>query len=257
MNRFGFGIKSHLSMANYNPGYHSQLSASTMNSISPEFRVEDLPPTAYYIPDFLSQEREELIMRQIHRTPMVRWTQLKNRRLINFGGLPHRRGMIPEPLPSWLQAIVNEVNAIGHLPSESPANHVLLNEYTPGQGIMPHVDGNLFFPTITTLNLGSHAILKFYDPPSSEALDTSATHPRYRFGLLLQPRSMLVLKDELYHDFFHGIDESKEDSVDNNVRNLIRAGVEVGDKVKRNTRVSLTIRNVPRTSKAKILLGHR
>lgn len=224
-----------------------------MNFISPDFRVEDLPPTAYYIPDFFSHEREELIMRQIYKTPMIRWTQLKNRRLINFGGVPHTRGMIAEPLPSWLQDIVNEVNAVGHLPSENPANHVLLNEYTPGQGIMPHVDGNLFFPTITTLNLGSHTILKFYDPPSSEA----ATHPRYRFGLLLQPRSMLILKDELYHDFFHGIDESTEDSVDENVRNSIRAGVEIGDKVKRNTRISLTIRNVPRTSKAKILLGHR
>ena len=61
---------------------------------------------------------------------------------------------------------MNEVNTIGHLPSGSQANHVLLNEYTPGQGIMPHVDGNLFFPTITTLNLGSHAMLKFYDQPS-------------------------------------------------------------------------------------------
>ena len=86
--------------------YYSQLSASAMSSISPDFRVEDLPPTAYYIPDFLSQEREEQIMRQIYRTPTVRWTQLRNRRLINFGGVPHPRGMIAEPLPSWLQVWV-------------------------------------------------------------------------------------------------------------------------------------------------------
>ena len=68
---------------------------------------------------------------------------------------------------------------------------------------------------------------------------------------------MLILKDELYHDFLHGIDESTEDSVGDSVRNLIPAGVEIGDKVKRSTRISLTIRNVPRTSKAKILLGQR
>ena len=68
---------------------------------------------------------------------------------------------------------------------------------------------------------------------------------------------MLILKDELYHDFLHGIDESTEDSVDDSVRNLIPAGVDIGDKVKRSTRISLTIRNVPRTSKAKILLGQR
>ena len=45
-----------------------------------------------------------------------------------------------------------------------PPNHVLLNEYLPGQGIMPHLDGNLFFPTITTINLGSHTVLNLYHP---------------------------------------------------------------------------------------------
>ena len=222
-----------------------------MSSISPDFRVEDLPNTAYYIPDFLSQEREEQIMREIYRTPSVRWTQLRNRRLINFGGVPHPRGMIAEPLPSWLQAIVDEVNNIGHLPSGSQANHVLLNEYTPGQGIMPHVDGDLFFPTITTITLGSHTILKFYDSPSGDG------QPTYKHGLLLRPRSLLILKDELYHNFLHGIDESTEDCVDENVRNLTSSGSLVGDTVKRSTRVSLTIRNVPKTSRLKLLVGHR
>ena len=31
-------------------------------------------------------------------------------------------------------------------------NHVLVNEYLPGQGIMPHTDGPLFHPTIATVN---------------------------------------------------------------------------------------------------------
>ena len=30
-------------------------------------------------------------------------------------------------------------------------NHVLVNEYLPGQGIMPHTDGPLFHPTIATV----------------------------------------------------------------------------------------------------------
>ena len=81
--------------------------------------------------------------------------------------------------------------------------------------------------------------------------------PKYRFGLLLQPRSMLILKDELYHNYLHGIDEVSEDDVDDSVRNLSRAGVKVGQKIQRKTRVSLTIRNVPRTSKAKMLLSAR
>ena len=36
-------------------------------------------------------------------------------------------------------------------------NHVLVNEYLPGQGIMPHTDGPLFHPTIAT-------VLRFYSP---------------------------------------------------------------------------------------------
>ena len=70
--------------------------------------------------------------------------------------------MIAEPLPSWLQSLVDRVNAVGHLPKQSQANHVLLNEYLPGQGIMPHVDGDLFYPTISTLNVGSHTVINFY-----------------------------------------------------------------------------------------------
>ena len=75
----------------------------TMNSISPDLRLEDLPSSAYYVPDFLSREREDLLIREIYKTPKVRWTQLRNRRLINFGGVPHPKGMIAEPLPTWLQ----------------------------------------------------------------------------------------------------------------------------------------------------------
>ena len=33
-------------------------------------------------------------------------------------------------------------------------NHILLNEYLPGQGIIPHLDGDLFYPTIATVSLG-------------------------------------------------------------------------------------------------------
>ena len=87
---------------------------------------------------------------------------LKKVKIMSHSALAMHKPVSMQNFPT--QGIVDEVNS--HFPENSPANHVLLNEYTPGQGIMPHVDGNLFFPTITTVNLGSHAILKFYDPPS-------------------------------------------------------------------------------------------
>ena len=32
-----------------------------------------------------------------------------------------------------------------------------------GQGIMPHLDGPMFYPTISTISLGSHTVLNFYN----------------------------------------------------------------------------------------------
>lgn len=39
-------------------------------------------------------------------------------------------------------------------------NHILLNEYLPGQGISPHLDGDLFYPTIATVSLGTFPALE-------------------------------------------------------------------------------------------------
>lgn len=77
---------------------------------------------------------------------------------------------------------------------ENTPNHVLVNEYTPGQGIMvitsctlsiqgssskcvinflchapfcqPHLDGALYHPVVTTVSIGSHTLLDFYHPIS-------------------------------------------------------------------------------------------
>ena len=38
-------------------------------------------------------------------------------------------------------------------------NHILLNEYLPGQGISPHLDGDLFYPTIATVSLGNSILI--------------------------------------------------------------------------------------------------
>lgn len=51
------------------------------------------------------------------------------------GGLPHPRGMVPERLPPWLQRYVDKVSDLS-LFGGLPANHVLVNQYLPGEGIM-------------------------------------------------------------------------------------------------------------------------
>lgn len=60
---------------------------------------------------------------------------------------------------------------------------------------------------------------------------------------------------QVYEEYLHSIEEAGEDLVGEAVRNLgLCDGVNVGDRLKRGTRVSLTIRNVPKVSKFKLRL---
>lgn len=220
-----------------------------------KYKVASLPATAYYIPDFITKDEEELLISQIGKTPGPKWTQLSKRRLQNWGGIPHPKGMIAEKIPDWLQKSVIKANKLGVF-DEKLANHVLLNEYLPGQGIMPHLDGPLFYPTIATLSLGSHCVEHFYSQAEEEG---EATHKQFEerivASLLVEPRSLLILKDDMYHKFLHGIEEISEDCLSENVVNVNPSDI---DSVKqRTTRISLTIRHVPKTSKMKLLLGKK
>lgn len=77
------------------------------------FFSQQCPASAFYIPSFISEQEEETIFTQIANTPKPKWTQLSNRRLINYGGVPHKNGMIAEELPNWLKDKVKAVNDLG------------------------------------------------------------------------------------------------------------------------------------------------
>ncbi|KAK0135776.1 Alpha-ketoglutarate-dependent dioxygenase alkB 6 [Merluccius polli] len=236
------------------------------------FVVADAPPTVYYVPDFISEDEEAYLLAQVYKSPIPKWTQLSGRRLQNWGGLPHPRGMLAEKMPGWLQTYCDRLSALGAF-SGNAANHVLVNEYKPGEGIMPHVDGPLYHPTVTTVSLGSHTLLDFYRPlgggggaqagPGGGGSDGDGGEPqteesRYQFSLLLRPRSLLVLQDHMYRSLLHGVQPRRQDTLTDRVVNLPCAGAgAVGDTLTRGTRVSLTIRHVPKVMKTKLFLGKK
>lgn len=81
---------------------------------------------------------------------------------------------------------------------------------------------------------------------------------RYFLSLLLEPNSLLILQNDMYKKYLHGIAMSREeDTITEGVVNHKHLGtpVEMGDILKRTTRVSLTIRHVPKTIKVKLKLG--
>ena len=78
---------------------------------------------------------------------------------------------------------------------------------------------------------------------------------RYLMSVLLEPRSLFLLTEDLYHNFLHGIAERTSDEVTDRVANLDTCHPSVGDILLRKTRISLTIRNVPKILKFKLNLG--
>lgn len=67
-------------------------------------------------------------------------------------------------LQPLLQRLARDTQIFG--PGRDP-NHVLLNAYKPGQGIMPHQDGPLYHPGVCILSLGSPTVMHFTRKSSS------------------------------------------------------------------------------------------
>lgn len=210
-----------------------------------------IPPSIYYVPNFITELEESSIISRVNSVPRPKWTQLMNRRLQNWGGIPHPKGMIAEEIPPWLQNYLNRIKNLQLMNGKVP-NHVLVNEYCPGQGIMPHVDGDLFYPTITTITCGSHTVLNFRENVATDDIDEMKVPST--FSLLVERKSLLVVQKDMYENFLHSIDDIRTDSISNDIANLSFCSrvYSPGDIIERQTRISLTIRHVPKTSKIKI-----
>ncbi|GLC61181.1 hypothetical protein PLESTB_001728400 [Pleodorina starrii] len=282
-------------------------------------RVAPHLPTLFYIPDYVVPEQEAQSLREA-RASKAKWVQLSGRRLQNLGGVVHAKGLIPAPLPSWLQPLLGrlaEEGGEGGLYGGQPPNHVLVNSYMPGEGIMPHEDGPAYHPVVAILSLGAPAVLRFRRKPKPEddssvpaatggpparrgsgAESTSLLQPPelpqqqqqqrpssppqetpesvagagagpgagvaagegpgyevarpqqcppYIASVLLQPRSLVIFRDEAFTDCLHCIEEVSEELLDESVANLDMYGLSPGTTLPRGgERISLTVRRVAR-----------
>ncbi|XP_057446466.1 uncharacterized protein LOC130738494 [Lotus japonicus] len=187
------------------------------------YKVGSLP-TVFYVPDFITDSEETFLLHNIYGVNASKWKPMKNRRLQNWGGVVHEKGLLPQPLPPWLTNLTKRMyEELGLFPS--PLNHVLINEYLPNQGIMPHQDGPAYFPVVAILSLGSPAVMDF-TPHARLKLDSQDNTDKdseggtleigeekwlddhHPFSVLLMPRSLLIFKDQAYSDYLHGIQDS-------------------------------------------------
>eukprot|EP00118_Oscarella_pearsei_P012531 m.92915 g.92915 ORF g.92915 m.92915 type:complete len:92 (+) comp36763_c0_seq11:32-307(+) len=55
------------------------------------FLVKEAPPNIYYCPEYITKEEHDYLERQVYAAPQPKWTQLSNRRLQNWGGVPNAK----------------------------------------------------------------------------------------------------------------------------------------------------------------------
>ncbi|KAM0894216.1 hypothetical protein ACQ4PT_024622 [Festuca glaucescens] len=200
----------------------------------PDYAIGSIP-TVLYVPDFISQTEQSQLLHHIYQAPVPKWKTLKNRRLQNWGGVVHEKGLLQQALPPWLTKITDKIcQWTGLFPSA--INHVLINEYHPNQGIMPHQDGPAYFPVVAIISLASPVVIDFtphgklrgheYTCPqtvqsdelqesngSNKVEDTKEADPA-SLSLLLVPCSLLIFKDQAYTDFLHGIQDNELHNLD-------------------------------------------
>lgn len=97
------------------------------------FIIPNAPETFFYVPDFIDAETEAELLQNIYAAG--KWQYLAHRRLQIWGGTPHPKGMIAEKIPEWLHSLMDRISGLGVF-GPFRANHVLINEYKSGEGIM-------------------------------------------------------------------------------------------------------------------------
>lgn len=202
-----------------------------------------------------------LTLNQISGAPKPKWKQLSHRRLQTWPSDLVQDRLLEAPLPAWLdEPVVSRLLSIppaaddkfASLFASSPhkrPNHVLINEYPPGVGIMAHKDGAAYHPVVCTVSLGASLCLNIHSSKEDGALN-----PEPAFRILQEPRSLLITTDDLYTQYLHGIADIQADvglspeTVSN--WDMLRTPEDFANGVsQRSIRTSLTYRDVLRVSK--------
>lgn len=164
-----------------------------------------------YIKDFITADKEQELLAIINATP---FDDTLSRRTQQYGytysyGQNAKVTRAEKEIPREFNEIVEKIGKF---------NQVIVNEYTPGQGIGPHTDHiYLFGDTIVSVSLMSPIVMTF-------------TNGSETVNMLLEPRSAVILKGDARYKWRHAIAPRKSDTID-------------GVSYSRSIRISITFRN--------------
>ncbi len=166
----------------------------------PEYEADKGPAGSIHKPDWLSAEEASALLDAIDAQP---WSTALKRRVQQYGrryDYSDRtlKSDVP-PLPDFLRPLMERLVKEGHF--KRLPEQIIVNEYTPGQGIAKHVDHEQHFgKTVASLSLAGPAIMHFHHCVSSRSKD-----------LLLEPRSLIVLKGPARYEWYHSITPCSEE----------------------------------------------
>ena len=209
--------------------------------LSPAFTVSPPPyASVAYHACAVTPGHAAALVAAIDGPAAAQWVELRGRRLQQHGGAPAAGA---PPLPPYLASLAAQLVAAGVFPCAHAPNHVLINDYALGEGILAHTDGPRYHPCVATLSLLDDAVMRF-----------SVLHGREAEGerggqvvgeLLLRANSLVVTWGECYSRYAHGIAEEAESVLGGSLWNAGAAGAGAGQAFARQgRRVSITIRHV-------------
>lgn len=253
-------------------------------------KYEDCLKHVYYIPQCLTEEYTTSLSNWLHSLPKVsndayqinkknnetveeyfngKWTRLKhaqrNVALLdlrlhynqNKKTTSNNRTDIDVALIERLcHLLVYEIKAF---PESHPPNHILMNEYQPMEGIMPHTDGPLYYHKTATFSIGGDVLLQFTKRQKEEYYRNSSSAQREEgknqgnreknenesvvMQIMLSGNGSLVIFDEdAYINHCHSInDRILNDMIEYAGPKCVN--LEQGDIVRRGHRFSLTFRH--------------
>jgi alkylated DNA repair dioxygenase AlkB len=173
--------------------------------------------------DFISKTEETELLKHIDNSE---WLNDLTRRVQHYGykydykARKINKSFFLGDLPMWLQTLAKKIidkKLIAFIPDQA-----IINEYESGQGISPHIDCEpCFGDIIISLSLGSTCVMNFEKEPNS----------KNKIEIFIEPRTLLIMKDESRFNYYHGIPQRKSDKYNNNT-------------FKRDRRVSITFRKI-------------
>ena len=180
-----------------------------------DIQPAEIPPIPglMYFPEYITQVEEGELATAVDAQP---WDISWERRRQPYGGGYGRSKEPAPPIPDWGRALAARMHREGLV--ERPFDHMLVNEYLPGQGISLHCDYEPYDRIVASLSLLADCVMDFRSLQGSR-----------REALLLKRRSLLVLSDDARYRWQHGIARRKND-------------VWQGTRIPRGRRLSITFR---------------